>query len=267
VIGTDGLIVRRSGPWAEDKLRYVQHYAGIFTAGMAEKWSHDLAFLDLLAGPGMCRDADTGREFPGSPLLALRTKTPFRTVALVERDPECAAVLRRRVHEEPRAATAVVIEGDANAASTIAALRHESVGCLSFALVDLLGLDVGFETIAALTSERQTDLLFSFPEMDLSRNRTHALGADADRWTRFFGTGAWRPIVHAQRRDAVLRLLEVYRNQLATIGYQTKPLRLPLKNSRGGALYRPLFASKHPRGIDFFTKVSAIDPGGQQTLF
>ena len=51
----DGLPARVSGPWSQEKLTYVQRYAGAFMTAMAPKrkpsqWS-ELVYLDFLAGP------------------------------------------------------------------------------------------------------------------------------------------------------------------------------------------------------------------------
>lgn len=264
---SDGLTARESGPWAKEKLEQVQHYMSIFTNGMFGQWKGALVFLDLMSGPGLCVDRETRAEFPGSPLLALRTPRAFRSVVCVEADEACAAALHARLSTEPRGATATVVHGDANAASTIAQLRAHADRSLAFAFVDLIGQEVTFETIRALTAGRNVDLLFSFPEMDLQRNSPLAQAVDAERWNRFFGTTAWQTIVAGPRHGRVLQLRTLYEQQLQTLGYSTLANRVPMKNSRGRSIYRPLFASRHSRGLDFYRKTSAFDPGGQRPLF
>ena len=52
VLGSDGLIVRDSGSWVDDKLYYLGRYLKIFSVGMKNKWAGRLYYVDLLAGPG-----------------------------------------------------------------------------------------------------------------------------------------------------------------------------------------------------------------------
>src|SRR5688572_22129126 len=95
LVASDGLIARESGEWAADKLFYVGRYMDIFTGSMKKKWPHR-AYLDVMSGPGMCVVPATGREFEGSPLLALQTKIPFTDVILIEDDPTLIAALQQR---------------------------------------------------------------------------------------------------------------------------------------------------------------------------
>jgi len=66
---TDGLPVRDSGEWAKRKLHYLKNYCGITTASMRDKFK--LIYLDVMAGPGLCKIDKTQEEFHGSPLVAL----------------------------------------------------------------------------------------------------------------------------------------------------------------------------------------------------
>jgi three-Cys-motif partner protein len=262
ILGADGLLARDSGPWAREKLNHLQRYMEMVTTSMPGKWK-GLVFIDLMAGPGLCVDRTDNSEFVGSPLISLRTKKPWSKVYLVELDEATRTALQQRVAAQPRAATAEVIVGDSNAPSVIARLRTAADGVLSLAFVDLIGQEVAFDTIRALTAARHIDLWFSFPEMDLRRNATIAPGdaEEAVRWTRFFGTDAWRPIVSSRRPGpALIQLRELYLKQLASLGYLTEFSRLPMKNSLKRSMYRPLFASRDSRGIDFFRK--AIQKSG-----
>jgi len=49
---SDGLPARVSGAWVLDKKVLVEKYLGIFTKGVAKKWSGKLAYVDLFSGPG-----------------------------------------------------------------------------------------------------------------------------------------------------------------------------------------------------------------------
>ena len=86
------------------------------------------------------------------------------------------------------------------------------------------------------------------------------------RWTAFFGTDDWIPIV--TRFGPALRvrsLQRLYERQLQEIGYDFTQFVGSMKNTRRRTLYRPLFASKNKLGAKFFG--IAATPERQQPRF
>jgi len=67
IIASDGLLARRSGEWAKRKHHYLRNYCGITTKSMRRKWR--LVYLDVMAGPGLCKIKETADEFDGSPFV------------------------------------------------------------------------------------------------------------------------------------------------------------------------------------------------------
>ena len=264
----DGLPARISGPWAKEKLTYLDKYMHLFNVGMKNHWGNRV-FLDLLAGCGRCVD-DTGEEFDGSPLRAIQCEEPFTRVICVESDAGLADALVQRTMGK-----AQVIRDDCNNAKTIEHLRS-SLGyrTLGLAFIDNLGLDVPLSTIAALTEGRLVDLFIVFQIGDIKRNIRDVLTGrdDPDRFDAFFGTG-WKDIAanaegeNLTADETTTRLLEFYADQLRAIGYKNiGHSRRVMKNSTGVGLYRLILAGRHERAVDFFDKVSAIEPGGQRRL-
>lgn len=97
----DGLPSRVSGPWTREKLRYVEKYASAFMRAMKPKhaqgrWS-ELVYLDLLAGPGRGIDRDSGVEFDGSPLRALKVDPAFDRLVFADLIGRNVEALRRRI--------------------------------------------------------------------------------------------------------------------------------------------------------------------------
>src|SRR2546422_7250006 len=97
----DGLPARVSGPWTREKLTYVAKYASAFMRAMAPKrkagkWS-ELVYVDLLAGPGRGIDHDSGAEFDGSPLRALRITPPFDRLFFADLSRRNVEALRHRI--------------------------------------------------------------------------------------------------------------------------------------------------------------------------
>jgi three-Cys-motif partner protein len=251
----DSLPARESGVWAREKLDILERYAQITTKAMRRKFKGGLVFIDLMSGPGRCveisRDGPTA-EFPGSTVRALSTPHPFDRVYAVDSNPSCVAVLQARVARTDRAATCICRCADSNSADVVKEVRDLTRDSLSLMFVDLLGTEVHFETIKKITHERRIDLLITWPEMDVVRNQQLML-TGPDRWDAFYGVRDWRSISQGGPTRRATGLRDLYAKQLATLGYRTVFLS-SMKNQRGGRLYRPLGASKHELGLDFFRK-------------
>ena len=240
----DGLPSRVSGEWAREKLHYLGGYMGIFNGGMKNLWK-ERAFVDLMAGPGRCILEEADEEFDGSPLRALKCEPPFTSVILVESDPALLAALTART--VTYGSRVNVLPGDCNDAATITAIRKAvPVKALMLAFVDMLGLDVTFETVRKLTAGRRIDLAITFQVSDLVRNVPNILKGNADggRLDRFFGTPQWRTVV-AQAESGQLTttdigdaLTDFYIARLGTLGYECAPLHRLMKNSTNAPLYR-----------------------------
>jgi three-Cys-motif partner protein len=272
-IASDGLPARESGEWASDKLFYVARYMDILTGAMKGRWTRRV-YVDLMSGPGVCVVRTTGREFDGSPLLSLKTETPFTNVILVEQDPVLAHALEARTAAPELRPKPAIIRDDCNRSSVIDDIRGRiGSGALTLTFVDLLGMNVTMATLRALTAKRlRMDLIITFPEMDVTRNWHAALRGAAEhasRFDEFYGTPHWRKAVRAGApadRNAHA-LMKFYVQQLEGLGYRTSILPLTMKNKKQGTLYRPIFGSRHERGIEFWEKISGKkEPSGQGRL-
>jgi three-Cys-motif partner protein len=93
-VASEGLPARVSGSWIETKHHYLDRYCGIFSKGMKNRWPKRV-FIDVMAGPGLCKIRDTGSELDGSPLIALNH--PFTDFVFVESDPSLCEALKKRV--------------------------------------------------------------------------------------------------------------------------------------------------------------------------
>lgn len=278
-MASDGLIARKSGEWAKDKLYYLERYFDIFNQGMKNLWPRRV-YVDLLAGPGRCFvDGHPDDEFDGSPILALKCKVPFTNALFVEADAVNAHALEARVAVTPHAATGVeVLKADCNSQKAITKVRgllcqRDQLGLL---FVDTLGLsDVHFDTLRRITEGCRADLVYTFHVQDVRRNLPHALATEAQalRFDAAFGSSDWESawLAHLQglapTTDAADALTTFFEIQLKTLGYQfVRPLHRPMKNSKNAPLYRLIFASHSERGIDFWKKIGTIGHSGQRDL-
>lgn len=113
--------------------------------------------------------------------------------------------------------------------------------------------------------------------MGLTRSMPNAISEEPPTTVDlFFGGIEWRPIYkeYQTREDLFIhrKLLDLMKAKLKALGYQEvlrddevndEPL---MRNVKSAPLYRLIFASKHPRGHDFWHKVTKRDVSGQKRL-
>ena len=275
VPGSDGLPVREVGSWSQDKHHFLERYIDIFTASMSRRPWEGLGYIDLFAGPGRCKIRGTDKEIDGSPLLALAARDPFDFFVFADTSSDSIRALKqrfrnRRAHVDP-------LTYEANCNTAIGRIAEELPrGYLYLGFLDPTNLDIYFSTIRTLAANRPVDLILSFMDrLDLNRNieKTYYRSSDS-KADRFFGEGSnWREkfsLIANWDGEHITKLsLEVYRDQLRKIGYKHfgQPVRIL---GKAGASQTPFyllfFASKHPRGAEFWDKISKKDRQGQRSL-
>ena len=265
--GDDGLPVRASGVWAKEKLYYLEHYLDIFSVGMRKKWRGKLYYIDLFAGPGRCLVRETQEEIDGSPLIAL--KFDFAKYFFVDADAANYAALSERVKTRSPQKDVVIIPGDCN--EEIGKIKP-AVGSLGLAFIDPTGISsIAFDTIRALTQSRQMDLIINFHEGMGIRMNLHQYTQREQSALRTF-LGSDRTIKKFKSAPSSMdqlchEITTEYRENLRQIGYQAVDgEQIPVKADKNVLLYYLLFASKHPRGNDYWRKISLIGPHGQRKL-
>lgn len=269
-LGSDGLAARESGTWAREKLYYLERYLEIFSVGMKDKWAGGLYYVDLFAGPGKCRIRDTNEEIDGSPLIAL--KFNFAQYCFIESDVHSYLALAARVRgRTPEKLNRVkIVQGDCN--NEILNLELPPSG-LELAFIDPTGVsNVSFETIRKLTDGRKIDLIINFPEgMGIRMNLHQYTDTERNALNRFTGSARWQQ----RQREAPTsfdemckQIADEYLENLKGLGYlAVNNDWIPVKTDKNALLYYLLFASKDPRGNDFWRKITRIDPHGQRHLF
>lgn len=255
---TDGLLIRKSGPWIRKKHFYLTRYIDIFTKGMKKKW--DLTYVDLFAGPGRCLIEATNEEEDGSPLIALAHD--FSRYIFVEQTFDGSEALRQRCERSPKFDAVQIIDGDCN--EVIEKINIPS-NSLALAFIDPTGIDVHFNTIKKLTANRRMDLLINIQfGMDIKRNfaRYKKQGDDSDLGLFLGGNVDWNHL--KTPRDAIA----LYRNRIKQLGYSTVEFKdVTVHNvQRNVPMYFLFFAAKHPRGLDFWKKITERDNLGQYEL-
>ena len=162
------------------------------------------------------------------------------------------------------------MEKDCNAvAADIAAKIDPKSLCPAF--LDPTGLHVKFSTIETLTKGKQVDLIIHFSHGEsIKRNIAGASATFKSQMDEFFGGDEWRAIYEKNRANPINLtndLLVLYQAKLAKIGYKMEPDDAVLvKNTKNVPMYSLIFASKHPRGMNFWKKAKQIESKGQRGL-
>lgn len=266
----DGLVVRESGVWIEEKFYYLERYLRVFSVGMKNLWPDQLYYIDLFSGPGRCLIRENQKELEGSPFLAL--KYNFRKYFLFENDPDCLNALTRRVEKLPGEIRKKVeiIPGDCN--EEVSKTKFPVSG-LGLAFIDPTGISqIAFETVRRLTENRKLDLLINFPEgMGIRMNLHHYTRNEENALNTFLGSDRWKRRFQqtpTSFEQACREIANEYLENLAGLGYLDMDSDwVPVKTNQNALLYYLFFASKHPRGTDLWHKIGRIDPHGQRKLF
>jgi three-Cys-motif partner protein len=268
----DGLPTRDVGNWTEEKFWFWSRYIDITTSAMVghPAWPGGLVYVDLFAGPGICTARDSGERMPGSVLIAANAPKALRQIIACELEPKLASACELRLARTPAAGRCQVIVGDCNERiDEIAAAIPD--GVLTLAFIDPPGLHAHFETLRKLSARGRVDLLILFADaVDALRNVAKFEHDDGSRLDLVLGSGSkWRERrkdLNQCTADTFRKLLsKIYCEQLRQLDYREFDAKVI--RSHNGPLYRLVFASKHPLGLEFWKKITKRDKGGQRDLF
>lgn len=163
-----------------------------------------------------------------------------------------------------------MIHGDCNETIELAGLPSDGLG---LAFVDPTGISqISFDTIRKLTTGRQVDLIINFPEgMGIRMNLFQYTQTETNALNRFMDSARWKERYQKSLAsfDQVCReIAEEYLENLRSLGYLALDNAwIPVKTEQNTLLYYLLYASKNPRGNDFWHKIKRIGPRGQRELF
>lgn len=262
-VAADGLPARASGDWIRRKHHYLDRYCGITATGMKNAFSTRV-FVDVMAGPGICKIRETGEDVPGSPLIALEHE--FTKFVFVEADPALAKALQKRVAAHPKGRLATVICDDWAKVAAAGRLRFDG---LVVAFVDPTGISqvpwTAMEQL--LRGNSAIDLLTTLQyAMGITLNAYQYIEAEPGQTTAldvFLGESDWRRWKQATSDTAFTeRILSRFLEKLASLGFQGS--RQITVEAHGTPLYRLALFSRHPKADEFWRKITTVDESGQR---
>lgn len=264
----DGLAVRESGQWTEDKLWFWNSYIDITTRAMVgnPKWQAGLTYVDLFGGAGVCRITTSGKRVPGSPLIAANAPKAFRSILVCEMNPERAAACSTRLSLSPAAMSSRVFVGSCHE-MIHEIVKHIPSRSLTLAFIDPDDLSFDFETLQVLAQGRQVDFLLLFADaMDLVRNVETYVKQDQSKLDAMLGSDSdwrsrWNALQNRSAPNVRSMFLEIYKSQIQNkLGY--RGFRDRVIEGPKGPLYSIVYASKHERGLEFWDKITKKERTG-----
>jgi three-Cys-motif partner protein len=282
-MASDGLIARRAGEWAREKLAFLEAFSApaLSIAGSMP----DRTYLDLFAGPGRNR-TDDGFEFDGSPLMALaatataKHKRGFTAAHFVNFHGRSFEALRARVDRCVAAGGSRLAAGDINQyrgdANLLLPTLMAGIPKRSYALVfaDITGLvHWPWSSVEQLKAQEHSavDLYVLFP-LEMAINRFLAFERDRaevyfPHLDSFFGCDDWRPIYDRRKTSGLgatfrAELVELYLTRLRTLWTHAIVACAP-GFTADRALYRMFFATNNEPALRAARWAAEQKPDGQ----
>jgi three-Cys-motif partner protein len=249
---SDGLPIRDSGAWIETKHRLLMYYAHLFATGIKHNWKSRV-YLELFSGPGRCLIRKTGKEDHGSPLKVIEHE--FTKFIFTELNLPAAQALAQRLEPFENAVHTEIWCGDC--AEAVQKIRIPA-GSLTLAFLDPTGIGhAPFSLIETLHRKTRCDLLINIQHGMGIKMNIHQYTPDANEQsalTRFLGNDSWKQIPRHNPREFFRRVLELYKKQLDALGFSFTGREVFIPNDQNTPLYLLLYASKHPKGKEFWDK-------------
>jgi three-Cys-motif partner protein len=261
----DRLLVRGVWPHSAEKSWMVSRIVDVVSKAMAGKW-RELGYVELYSGPGRLLDRRSGLELPGSPIEALRVRTPFDRYLFCDFDQDCVDALGQRANRESLASRAEVRQGDAKARTHLTDIASAfQTGSLVIAYLDpARPQDMTWETVEVLATELpNVDLIINLPVFSLQRAIAgpHARDAEARAAAQFLGHPdpssllAWDRKGEHNVTGTIAAIRAFYDAQLVGLGF-LEPGRRVVKLSPALPYYDVLYVSRHPLGVELWDRAN-----------
>lgn len=272
----DGGLVRCVGDWGQEKIYYLLQYLGIFASGMHQSWS-GLNYVEICSGPGRNINYSTWNEHDGSSLAVLRHPT-YKHIAralFLDYDSRVVNQLNERIR------TIGIVNAEAHDVDYMDAdqlretLERLPSGHLNLVFIDPTDLSFPFAALAMIAKVLpKADFLMTVAiGMDFVRNAELAAmltdSAVRMKYEAFLGYAGFfdsirssdgRPASEMSINELRDHFTNAFRNQLALLGYSFSGQ----KSIRH--YYDLVFASRNPKGLEFWDKACSIGYDGQRVL-
>jgi three-Cys-motif partner protein len=258
--GRDGLPARISGSWARRKHHYLRNYCGITTKSMRSKFR--LVYLDVMAGPGLCKEDKSGEEFPGSPFIAL--DFDFSAYVFIEGDKRLCSALEQRLAGHPKRSRIQPI--NENWIDVVGSDRLFFDGSsLVVAFIDPTGIaDLPIYALRRLMANPRIDMLITIQyRLGIVWNVPLYQRSESDdlALTHFLGHSRWREWQARDSSEMGRLAVDDFCKQIEDAGFiGSRHISIPEDNP----YYRFAYFSRHPLGDKFWSEILKLDEQGQR---
>jgi three-Cys-motif partner protein len=257
-----GQLARKSGEWAKRKHHFLRNYCGITTVSMRNKFK--LVYLDVMAGPGLCKIKGSGEEFAGSPLVAL--EHDVAQYIFIEDDRSLAKALKARIAPHPKAKKVEVVENNWIKVVEAGQLKFDN-SSLVVAFVDPTGVSqIPMAAMRKLASNPRIDILVTIQHrLGIVWNTPQYRKAKSGQTAldEFLEDQIWHKWDDKSPSEFGRLAVDHFCKKLEKEGFiGTRHVSVPESNP----FYRFTMFSRHRRGEDFWLKVLKMDEKGQRWL-
>jgi three-Cys-motif partner protein len=279
------------GDWTDEKLERVRKYLVAYATIMSH-YKFRYAYIDAFAGTGYrtnpkahgrpdndffpeLAEEDTKEFIDGSARIALQVEPRFNRYIFIERNSKRFAELSKLKTDFPALADDIIlVNSDANAYLKELCLKRNWRYNRAVLFLDPFGMQVTWDTIAAIAKTQAIDLWILFPlGVGVNRMLTRT-GEISDAWRKkidmMFGATDWydafyqpkaqndlfggeAPMIKVSDFDSIAQYF-VKRLKTEFAGVADNPL--PLFNSRNNPLFLLCFAAGNPKGAPTAIKIA-----------
>ena len=249
------------GSWSRCKHAILRDYMVEYAKILAKYSYLKPVYVDAFCGAGVAISKETGETVPGSPLLALDIKPPFRHYHFIDTDGEKTEQLQRLVGSRK---DVTVHSVDCNQAllNILPKLSWEG-HWRALCFLDPYGLHLNWKVIEMAGKMETTEIFLNFPIADMNRNvlrrdQSKTRPDQAARMTAFWGDETWRDAAFSsegmlfegmKEKSTNEELAKAFRKRLQTVaGFKFVPPPAPMRNSSGATVYYLFFASQNETG-------------------
>ena len=275
----DDLPVRCVGDWAMQKIFHLIQYFGIFTIGMKNSWDGKINYIEICSGPGRCINRISGEEFNGTSICIIEHNAckHLKQAIFIDYNDSVIDTLNTRILNR-NIQNAKAIKGDYKKPDLICEdILKETKGIgLNLVFIDPTDCSVPFELLKKIKETlKHVDFIVNIAiGTDINRNIKNAILMPEthqnvlNKYKSFLGSDDFfsNPnVIHEAKNGKPIGLRKLFReeyiNSLSKIGYKYWDFK-QIEN-----YYDLVFASSHPKGIEFWKNANAIEFDGQRSLF
>ncbi len=220
----DGFSIEAANSQTKKKNQLIRHFIKVYTGTMKRKFNY-LVFVDLFSGSGI-KKLKENEILSGSPALSLENKGAFSKYIFCEKDKQLYDALKIRTNKYCKDENVALFNDEPN--SLVEKLSYyipessRNYNVSTLCLVDMLSMDIEFETIKLL-SELGVNFLLLFGLSWTSKSQFESsLDIEREQINSFLGVpwSVYEKRVNVTSNESFFRnIVKIYHQNLRSLGY------------------------------------------------